>query len=340
MSEVKACSQEGCEIRKDGKCLEGLDSECPHFYWDDDNEDEEDISVKSEEASIINKVTNKINVFKGSELGLDEISSVTQRYECDSVIILGDLDCGKTTLLATIFDLFQIGQFKKYLFAGSLTQKGFEIRSHLSRSASGVTKADTERTKALDFRILHISIKDLETSLKKHFLLSDISGETIQLARGSGAAMKEQLGVVKLANHLIYIIDGEKLAGSERAAAIQDALVFIQVAIDNKIFDDKTVLNVLVSKWDLLQELTNFNLYDIVESKINGRFLTKLKEIKYRRIASRPEEENSTAVDLGFGLQDLITDFMTENKSQKKIPIRVQPSDRFINNYKVNENGK
>lgn len=337
MIEVKACSQPDCAIRKDGKCLEGLEhEECPHFYWDDSNEDEE--YIENETPSILNKASNKIDVFSGSELRLTEITSITKRYACDLVVILGDLDCGKTTLLATIFDLFQIGQFKKYLFAGSLTQKGFEIRSHLSRMVSGSTKADTERTKALDFRILHIAIKSIETPLKKHFLLSDISGETIQLARSSGSAMKEQLGVVKLANHVIYIIDGEKIAGSEKAATLLDAQLFIQSALDNKIFTRDTMLNILISKWDLLEKLNSFNLEETVINKINSRFLSRLKGINYKKIASRPDLETPTSIDLGFGLEDLIDNFMINPVAQKKLPLQEKVSERFIDNYRIKYN--
>lgn len=336
MSEVKACSQVGCDIRNDGKCLEGLDQECPHFYWDEGIDEDE--VAENESSSVVKKVSTKIEVFKGEELSIKEMLSVTQRYPCDFVTILGDLDCGKTTLLATIFDLFQIGQFKKYLFAGSLTQKAFELRSHLSRMSSGSTKADTERTKTLDFRILHIAISNSELSLKRHFLLSDISGETIQLARSSGSAMKEHLGLVKKADHIIYIIDGEKLAGSEKTAAVHDALLFIQSALDNKIFNSETILNLLISKWDLLEDLPSFDLQETVINKLDKRFLGKLKAINYKKIASRPDEENSTAVDIGFGLQDLIDDLMTFPLPQKRLALQAQVSERFIDNYKLNEN--
>lgn len=337
MNEVKACTQAGCAVRNDGKCLEGLDQECPHFYWDQ-SEEEDELLEEDIPLSVLKKNNNKINVFKGSELSLQEMISVTKRYPCDLVIILGDLDCGKTTLLATIFDLFQIGDFKKYLFSGSLTQKGFEIRSHLSRMSSGLAVADTERTKALDFRILHLAISNLELSLKKHFLLSDISGETIQLARSSGLSMKEQLGVVKLAKHIIYIIDGEKIAGPEKVAAIHDANLFIQSALDNKIFDSNTVLNILISKWDLLENLPQFNLEIEVVNKINTRFFKKLKTINYKRIASRPTDEHNGPVEMGYGLQDLIDDFMNDPLCQKRLTLEIEPSQRFIDNYKLPKN--
>lgn len=336
MSEVKACKQSDCEIRNDGKCLEGLDSaDCPHFYW---TEIENEENYDGQESSVLAPVTNKKELFRGTELSLRDLSIITRRYACDLVIILGDLDSGKTTLLATIFDLLQIGQLPKYSFAGSLTQKGFEIRSHRSRMASGKTTPDTERTKALEFRILHIALKSIETSQLKHFLLSDISGETIKLSRSSASIMKEQLAIVKQAEHVIYVIDGENLAGPKRIATMMDAELFIRMAIDNGIFNDETVLNILISKWDFLVNLEKFDLETVVIKKIENKFSNSLQEINFRKIASRPAEVNTIEMDLGYGVEELIDDFMKEQEFQNRIEINsFNSSDRQIEKFKVHE---
>lgn len=337
MSDVRTCRQAGCDVREDGSCLEGLEhTECPHFYWSDDDIIEQEID--SEVASVFIKTTNKIGVFQGSELSIGEISLITNKYFCELVVILGDLGCGKTTLLATIFDLFQIGYLKKYLFAGSLTQKGFEMRCHLSRMLSGGTKPETERTKTREFKILHIGIKSIEHSFVKHFLLSDISGETIQEARNSSSTMKDQLSIVKKANHIIYIIDGEKLSNSSRAATIMETILFIQSALDNNIFTKETILNVLISKWDMLENVTSFNLESSVVTKIKERFESKLSGINFRKIASRPANENLSSVDLGFGVEELINDFMVKPAIQKKLISQSTKSERFIENYRIKEN--
>ncbi|MRX42062.1 hypothetical protein GJU43_22535 [Flavobacterium sp. LC2016-23] len=338
MSDVRACVQAGCNVREDGSCLEGLEHlECPHFYWSEDDEEIEQ-DIDSETPSVVVKNSNKINVFEGAELSVGEISSITHKYSCGLIVILGDLGCGKTTLLATIFDLFQIGYLKNYLFAGSMTQKGFELRCHLSRMLSGGTKPETERTKTREFKILHIGIKSVEHSFVKHFLLSDISGETIQEARNSSSTMKEQLSIVKLANHIIYIIDGEKLAGSLRASTIMDSELFIQSALDNNIFTRETILNILISKWDMLENSTSFNLESVLINKIKNRFESNLNAINFKKIASRPAQENSSNIDLGFGVEELINDFMIRPTMQKKLNLPMEKSDRFIENYKIRGN--
>lgn len=332
MSEVKLCKQVGCEIKNDGKCLEGLDiSECPHFYW----EDEEGLDVIEEEDDKEEEIpATKMNVlFSGEELSLREICLVTNKYPSELVVILGDLDCGKTTLLATIFDLFQINDFKKYLFAGSLTQKGFEIRSHLSRVTSGGTIPETERTKTLEFRILHLAIKAVESSKLKHFLLSDISGETIKLARNSSSVMTEQLGIVKFADHVIYIIDGKNLETQNRTQTIFNTELFIQNAISNGIFSKETTLKILISKWDILSKDKKFSLEKVLIDRINSRFSKNLKSIVFSVIASRPSDDNSQ-FEMGYGIEELIGSLMEIKpipNFQETIPNK---SDRLFENFK------
>jgi hypothetical protein len=316
MSDVKACKQVGCPVRENGQCLEGIDLDkdtCTHFYWDEDGETGSD----EEEPAIPPAPGGRTTLFSGNELTLSEITLVTQKYSADLIVILGDLDCGKTTLLATIYDLLQVGDFKDYSFAGSLTQKGFEIRSHLARVSSGSAEADTERTKTLEFRILHLAIKSKKQSRIKHLLLSDVSGETIRQARSSAKIMKEQLSIAKQADHLFYIIDGEQLLIANRVKTMLNTDLFFQSAINNGIFDNSTVLNVVISKWDKLKGQRDFDLEKIVIQKIDGRFGQHIGQINYSMIAARPGEENEE-FDLGYGVGDFLDNFF-------KIPEKVYP---------------
>ena len=339
MSEVKACKQEGCPVRVDGKCLEGLDldkHECPHFYWE--TEEVALTSVQKEVSAIPAPSSTRTNLFTGNELSLNEITLVTHKYACDLIVILGDLDCGKTTLLGTIYDLFQVGRFQSYLFAGSLTQKGFEVRSFLSRVDSGRTNPETERTKALDFKLLHIGIKEDGEGSIKHLLLSDVSGETIRQTRSSSSLMKSQLEIVKHAKHIFYVIDGEKLAFSHRIKTMLNAELFIQNAISNSIFTSSTVLNILISKWDKIKNETGFNFESMVVNKLNNRFAPQLAEIHYLKIASRPDIENEE-FNLGYGLEELLKYFMKPTERQEKNVQSVIISDRFFDKLQMKRNG-
>lgn len=338
MSEVKACKQTGCPVNKNGECLEGIDLEkdnCTHFYWD--NVDENEVPSDEKEPAIPPVPTNRVSLFSGNELTLQEISTVTKKYSCELIVILGDLDCGKTTLLATIFDLSQVGELNGYTFAGSLTQKGFEIRSHLARVASGANKADTERTKTLEFRVLHLALKPMDGSSIKHLLLSDASGETIRQARSSASLMKKQLEIVQFADHLFYIIDGEKLLVEDRVATMLNTDLFFQTAINNEIFTNSTVVNVLISKWDKLKNQSGFDLQKMVKEKINNRFSASLGEIRYSVMASRPDEE-SNGFDLGFGVQEFLGNFFLPGEKIEPLKLNHLRSKLMFDNFQMKEN--
>lgn len=329
MEKLKNCKQVGCQVSEDGKCLEGLEiDDCPHFYW---SEELQDIDETIEAPQ--NNPTSKqptFQLFPGTELTLQQIDTVTNKYNCSWVVILGEFDCGKTTLLSSIFDLLQIGFFKKHLFAGSLTPIGFEERSHLSRTISGNEKPDTERTKSLGFRLLHLALKRLDSATIRNFILSDVSGETIRQARNSGSVMKSQLSLVKNADIIFYMFDGEKLRQEQRGATMLNANLFLDNAIKNGILDKNSVLNILISKWDMLFDDATFDLEKQIVQPLNSRFNHQLAVINYFKIAARPDESDK-GIEIGFGLEDLLDKINTEmvNSLQKPEPILSMNSRKF-----------
>lgn len=336
MSQLKSCKQQDCPVRTNGECLESVElNECPHFYWETGTEEDVDGIASHDEKIDSKSSSGRYLIFPGNELSLSDITIVTHKYPCKLVVILGDLDSGKTTLLGTIFDLFQIGHFDEYYFASSLTQKGFEIRSHLSRVVSGMGRADTERTKTLQFRLLHLGIRPKEHMQKKHLLLSDVSGETIRLARNSSALMKKELEFVKRADHVFYVVDGEKLDVKNRVATILNAELFIQSAISNSIFTSDTALNVLITKLDKVVSESKYDT-SAIEVKLNSRFEGQLKSIKYFKIASRPDD-GAVNINMGFGIADLLA-WLLKDDGVIQAPVQqIIRSKRLFDNYKFRE---
>ncbi len=111
MAKLQACKQADCKVREDGKCLEGIEplTDCTHFYLDSRFDES---GLESETNPAIEQLDmNKFKLFSGQELTMEQITVVTNRYPCQLIMILGDQECGKTTLLAAIYDLFQINAY-------------------------------------------------------------------------------------------------------------------------------------------------------------------------------------------------------------------------------------
>jgi len=299
----KSCKQAACKIHQDNKCLEGLDSStCPHFFMEEI--DNATIPTDIDTTQILSPATK--DLFSGRQMSLEQTRQITYNSKATLVFILGEADSGKTTLLATIYDMFQLGYFSNYTFAGSLTQLGFEERCHLSRAVSGKSSPETQRSQFSDgFSFLHLAIKKASDLHKTpiHLLISDISGERIKNARDSSVDMAG-LETVKLADHILLVIDGGKLAVNRlKHATIINSNTFILKALDNGIFNDRTELKIVISKWDLLEANTTFD-FESLERELK-KHISRLSKIEIYKVGARATPPNPN-VEFGYGLSNLL----------------------------------
>lgn len=331
----KKCNQPSCTYNTDGKCLEGLGVDCSHLLLE---ELTPLIEAKTEEEKETPTVVanNNIKLYTGEELLLKDITLFSHKFPYRLITILGDFDCGKTTLLATLFDLFQMGSFHEFIFAGSLTQIGFEKRCHLSRSCSNRTTPDTERTKVKEFGFLHLAVKKKNRINKRaiNLLISDVSGERMKQARNSSASMQE-IQFIKKSDYIIVMIDGHKISNlKERNKELFNSEQFIQKAIEENVFGKQTDLKIVLSKWDLLYKDPNFNFSDIIEDPLKKKFEGKLRSIEFSQIASRPAIQDEI-IKLGFGLHNFLMQW-TRDKTNPTEPFEVFESKRVFDNYRFN----
>jgi Double-GTPase 2 len=305
------CKQPTCPVTKDGKCLEGLAlDKCPHFYWDSGA----DQPVISKPPNTSN--TNAIKLFSGLELKVNEISLITYKAPTSIVIIIGDSESGKTTLISTIFDLLNIGPFANFYFSGSITQIGFEQRCHLSRMSSNLNIPDTQKTTSMEFSFLHLALKrDTELDLPaNNILLADISGERFKMARDNSEEMR-RLDLIEKAQHLVYVIDGKKLSElGTRVGVIYSTELFIQRAIDTGVFNASTELKIIISKWDFLKDNSTFNFKEMIEEVFMHKFSKRIGKLSFQTVAARPENHSADMI-LGHGLDVLLNEWVEISNS-------------------------
>jgi hypothetical protein len=331
---MKICHQPGCKILEGGSCLESIDvtkDECPHFYAESQSDE-----VKDDQNNIQPRQLTSIKLFTGRELSFEEISMITNRYDSTLIAIVGESKSGKTTLLAEYYINLQKQPLKDFYFAGSKTQTGFEERCFYATVESKAKKPDTGRTQSREFSFLHLAIKhqyELDDE-PTHFLISDISGERFREAKGSTALMKE-LKILKAADFVLFIIDGEKIANkSTRALTIEEAKTFIQKACDESIFDLHTNLKVAVSKWDFLHSDLSFDFSKKIERVFKERFESRLGKIEFTKLAARSENID---LEAGYGLYDLLKSWKIKsmNKQVSKVPEIKFSSNRAFHNYSL-----
>jgi hypothetical protein len=328
-----SCKQKDCPFSKNGTCLEDLSiEECPHLYLQSEYHDDLEEENYDDEDNVTTTETKTFITLDGcDDLSISDISKVTHNFKANLIVVFGESDSGKTTLGATIHELFQQAPFKKYWFAGSMTPIGFEKRCYLSRLISGSEKARTQKTKAGELRFLHIALKE-ETKLEEkanHLIISDASGEIYKLARNSSDYMKG-LTLLKRASNIVITLDGEKLANNKlRNVEIVHSKVFIKKALEEEIFDIDTRLNLVITKWDKLRILEKFSLEDLI-SQYSEILNNKVKEFKYTLIAARPDIPTAE-IPFGFGIDKLLDDWI--NSSEVETPI-LRIDNEVFNSYK------
>ena len=102
-------------------------------------------SAKPSAPEMAEPVSDLIDLPSGKELNEVAANTIAASRSVRVVVLAGPVDSGKTTLLTSLYELFQWGTVADQLFAGSTTLPAFEQRCHLARTVSGGEIADTGR---------------------------------------------------------------------------------------------------------------------------------------------------------------------------------------------------
>lgn len=249
----------------------------------------------------------------GGDLTPDDAAGITIAFLTRLVLVAGEAESGKTTLLTTIYEKFNEGPFANFLFAGSATLVGWEKRCHFARIASGAEKAETERTQGLKQQLLHLRVRAADCAqTEQDVLFTDLSGEVFKLIRDSTAEC-QQFGMLKRADHLVLLIDGKKLANmAARHEALTNSISLLRSCVDAGMVGPRSFVDVAFSKYDVLAtagEQTSEFLRFATET-ITSRFAAKVGRLRFYNIAARPESEE---IEFGFGIAGLLHSWVEDS---------------------------
>ncbi|MCP3024545.1 TRAFAC clade GTPase domain-containing protein [Cupriavidus basilensis] len=146
------CRVPGCGGPKDGVCINGLSfDECPDVApptdeaeFDLENAAADDESSGSQPLAPSGRSMKR--TADGASLNASTCDALLRQRGGTVVGIVAGPEAGKTTMIATIYELLHRRKLDGYRFAGSETLRGYEERCHLARVASNRERADTART--------------------------------------------------------------------------------------------------------------------------------------------------------------------------------------------------
>jgi hypothetical protein len=276
--------------------------------------------VESPEADTIHQSSGK-ELTESSAVALARMTPV--RW----IVIAGQVSSGKTTLLTSLFELFQWNKLDECSFAGSQTLVAFEERCHYSRLASDRSIPDTPRTPySPEANFLHLRVLPsgaVPTPID--FLFTDVSGEMFEHARNSTDECKELI-FLKRAATFVLVLDGEKAVRLDRRwAMVEEAKSLLKSCLDSSMLSEDCRVTVVWSKIDYFGNLgsdaTFVEFRSEVESIFQKSFGHRLSHLAFAEISARPTK----APQLGFGkgLNELLRGWIADYSQNE--PLALSP---------------
>jgi hypothetical protein len=241
----------------------------------------------------------------GKELNEVAAMALAKSRPVQWIVLAGPVDAGKTTLLASLYELFQWRRVERYAFAGSNTLPAFEEKCYWSRKGSGNVTPRTQRTRFEgldDPRYLHLRVRSTEGLRPvRDFLFTDVSGELFKYARDSTDDCKKMV-FLKRANSFLLLLDSEKGVQKDRRwEMFEDARALLRSCVDSQMIGANCVVSILWSRFDYFEAKKADDAHRIfredVERRMRETFSRHISKLVFSEVAARPLE----APDLGFG---------------------------------------
>lgn len=250
-------------------------------------------------------------------------NEITRRRLTNVILFAGTADCGKTTLLASLYLMFHKQPFAGYCFAGSRTLVGFEKRVHLARIASGRGTPTTERSKFSE--LLHLRVRKQDRSRPaKDLLLCDLWGEDFRDARDSVDGCR-RLSVLRRADAFVLLVDGAKLARLEaRQQAKSDPITLLRNCLDCGMLSETADVDVLFTKWDIVQRSDDRSgieaFAEHIEGEIVRQFAPRVGSIRFTPVAAHSQRPG---LPLGYGLNGVFQSWVEREPGAARMRLRV-----------------
>lgn len=243
--------------------------------------------------------------------------------DANIVAIVGELNGGKTTLAAELYERFLRGAFKDLIFSHSLTLHGFEEKCFEARAASGRTIPHTPRTSAQDeLSFFHLGVLSTGAGCRTDLLISERAGEVYRDVRDSPATAERLIEVAK-ADVVVFVIDGAQVADArQRSEAFASVRHLVKALAQTAWAKPGTRYQFVTTKWDKLRADEYSAARDALtafEEQLAGSFPQAARPQVFQVAARDP----TGVLAPGYGLEELLSSWVGEAPCRSA----VQPKD-------------
>lgn len=327
---VIQCSNPDCKIAETGKCVEGHEvSACANYGK----------PLQIVEASA-DETLDAPDIDVIALPGADKLSIAATlhvlRRDCSRVIaIVGPHDAGKTSLIASLYDLFQAGPIKDAHFRGSQTLHAFEIACHDARAASERGTPHINRTPLGEVQFYHLALTRTASGEAISLVLADRAGEEYRGA-ADDVTLAADFVETQRADTIALLVDGARLANNlSRHNVRTEIILLIQALRDGAALTKTQRLSVVLTKLDEVNSSANkervLRDLDAEVTRLRELFGEDFVAIESFRVAASPK---SDAARRGTGVPELLEFWLLSGKQMaepmSQLPMAARVFDRLV----------
>ena len=304
-TETTVCSNPECQVAETGDCLDGFHvNACPRYAGNPDNES----SLPAVSDATVDAGVAYTQLMSADALTPPQASQLMWESEVRVVAILGPLNSGKTSLIASLYDLFQEAPVSDVEFSRSRTLHAFERACHDARSASRRREPDMSRTPRGGVRFYHLEVGGGPVGATLSLLMGDRSGEEYMDA-ADDASIACNFSEVIRADSLTLLIDGERLLDTGARHNLRgDVLLMLQALHDGGALRVGSRLAIVLTKLDAVRESPHtervYRDFDALLLLLRDRFGDTFSVIEPFRTAALPQTD---VLKRGTGVAELLS---------------------------------
>ncbi|MBA4316211.1 MAG: hypothetical protein C0422_12925 [Alcaligenaceae bacterium] len=316
------CSNSDCRIAETGRCVEGLEpSDCSHYG----RQHEVANTLLGDLPEVIQK-EESIQLPGAGTLTPADASQVLREGNTRVIAIVGPSDAGKTSLIASVYDLLQRGAVNGLDFAHSRTLHAFEQACHDARAASRRGTPHMSRTPLGEVRFYHLELGGQQLTDRVALVLGDRAGEEYRNAADEISTVDTFIEV-KRADSLAVLIDGQRLLHDGRRHNVRsETCMMLQALVDGGAVASGLRLAIILTKQDLiiqseLRQRADDDFQRIL-ARIQSSFGDVFSEIRYFPIAASPQ---TSVLARGAGVVELLS-FWLESSQPAPVIVSEPPT--------------
>lgn len=315
-SAAPRCANPDCQVASGGRCIEGFadTAECPQFG-------RIQVVPVEGEANAHAAARNGVGMPAATTMSVDEADDVVKGSPSRIIAIAGPHAAGKTSLIAGLYDLFQVGQVGKIAFAGSFSLHAFEQATHDSRAASRRTAPTMARTERGEVRFYHLDLVDTDSGALSSVLLGDRAGEEYLETR-SNPLSAQQFPELQRADVVTMLVDGLRLLDpGQRHNLRSEIRQTLQAFVEAGVLKRHQRLALVLTKLDVIRTALDggkrsFQEFETLVARLRTDYGAHVGAFESFQVAAQP---NSDGAKRGENLDCLLAYWMAE-------PLRFRPA--------------